>query len=195
MLRGAAAAVYSNYDYFKSDQTLDQNLNDDDTIYTPETWLCRGVYNNTMTEGEHPDYTWLCREAEGARYLTILITVISGITFLLVLWRWRRRNMERYQPVNSVDGGSAHHLSVAEHGLGGTHMRLSSNSSSPAQPQEVVGREIHEMPADPIHEMEHHPVIRDSDELSIQDEYPEYFAHERERERDGRYRRASYEAT
>lgn len=185
MLRGAAAAAYSNYDYWESKQSVEQNLANNGTYYTPETWICTGAANNTIIEGDHPEYKWMCREAQGARYLSILTTIIAGITLLLVLWRWRRRNLDRqYQPVaHSRRPSDAIPFGGVESGLGSEQssqrMRFNSASSMgdpPAQPQEVVGREVYEMPTDPIHEMEHHPMVRDSDGLSISGEPTEYFA-------------------
>lgn len=187
MLRGAAAAAYSNYDYWESDQGIEQNLANNGTYYTPETWICTGAVNQTIIEGEHPEYKWMCREAQGARYLSILVTIVAGITLLLVLWRWRRRNLDRqYEPVaNSrrasdvIPFGAADSGRGSEQGSQRTHYH--SNSSTPPVPQEMVGREVYEMPADPIHEMEHHPMVRDSDGLSIQGEPTEYFAHDHRR--------------
>ncbi|GME42628.1 hypothetical protein GTA08_BOTSDO03935 [Neofusicoccum parvum] len=196
VLRGIAAVVYSTYDWWESDQSIEQNLRENGTFYTPETWVCRGAPNQTTIEGDHPEYKWMCREAQGARYLAILVTVISVITLVLVLWRWRRRNMDNYHLVRGGNGGSQDPLAAAERGRGSVqeaqHMRLRS-SSSPGPPQELTGREIHELPANPIHEMEHRPVIRDSDELSIQEEWTEYFGNAREHDR--QHRRGSFEAT
>ncbi|KAL0254424.1 hypothetical protein SLS55_009899 [Diplodia seriata] len=185
VLRGAAAAAYSNYDYWESKQSVEQHLGVNGTYYTPETWICTGAANNTIIEGDHPEYKWMCREAQGARYLSILTTIIAAITLLLVLWRWRRRNLDRqYQPVaHSRRPSDAIPFGRVETGLGSeqSSQRMRFNSASsvatlPPQPQEVVGREVYEMPADPIHEMEHHPMVRDSDGLSISGEPTEYFA-------------------
>ncbi|OJD29796.1 uncharacterized protein BKCO1_7200028 [Diplodia corticola] len=185
VLRGAAAAAYSNYDYWESKQSVEQNLGSNGTYYTPETWICTGAANKTIIEGDHPEYKWMCREAQGGRYLSILTTIIAAITLILVLWRWRRRNLDRqYQPVahsrrpsdiipfGSVESG----LGSGRSSQGTRYHNPSSVGTPPAQPQEVVGREVYEMPADSIHEMEHHPMVRDSDELSIQGEPNEYFA-------------------
>ncbi|KAF9630584.1 hypothetical protein BFW01_g1146 [Lasiodiplodia theobromae] len=185
VLRGAAAAAYSNYDYWESDQGIEQNLENNGTYYTPETWICTGAVNQTIIEGEHPEYKWMCREAQGARYLSILVTIVAGITLLLVLWRWRRRNLDRqYEPVaNSRRASDVIPFGAVDSGRrseqGSQHYH--SNSSTPPVPQEVVGREVYEMPADTIHEMEHHPMVRDSDGLSIQGEPTEYFAHDHRR--------------
>ncbi|EKG15729.1 hypothetical protein MPH_07164 [Macrophomina phaseolina MS6] len=180
VLRGAAAAAYANYEYWDSDQSIDQNRGSDGTYYTPETWICYGATNQTVIEGEHPEYKWMCREAQGARYLTILTTIIAGITLILVLWRWRRSNLNKqYQPVASGRRDSDPLGQDVESGQGNgpemRHTRLPSSGS--IAPQEVVGREVYEMSADPIPEMEHRPVIRDSDELSIQGEPTQYFGH------------------
>lgn len=195
VLRGAGAAAYANYEYWDSDQSIDQNLGNSGTYYTPETWICRGAPNQTEIQGDHPEYKWMCREAQGARYLTILVTVIAGITLLLVLWRWRRSNLDKeYHLVASsrreshmlgrdLEGGQATRPEMA-------HMRTASTSS--IGPQEVVGREVYEMAADPIQEMEHRPVIRDSDELSIQGEPTEYFAYGHQQ--DKRHRTTSYDS-
>lgn len=82
-----------------------------------------------------------------------------------------------------LEGGQATRPEMA-------HMRTASTSS--VGPQEVVGREVYEMAADPIQEMEHRPVIRDSDELSIQGEPTEYFAYGHQQ--DKRHRTTSYDS-
>ncbi|KAK7539728.1 uncharacterized protein J3D65DRAFT_666423 [Phyllosticta citribraziliensis] len=150
ILRSIAVASYAQYDYYDAQGKIanwtDQHLGEDTHYMTPELWLC---HNGTAS-------STACLEGEGARWLTVPLALLSCLTFCLILWIWRRGNMEAAGFIRTSKDMSQPSESTLEEG-NSTPMSLKDDASEARRPVELHYQHVNELEETEIHEMDGYP--------------------------------------
>ncbi|KAK7543069.1 hypothetical protein BKA81DRAFT_379293 [Phyllosticta paracitricarpa] len=147
IIRSIAVTSYAQYDYYDAQGKIanwtDQHLGEDTRYMTPELWLC---HNGTAS-------STACMEGEGARWLTVPLALLSCMIFCLILWIWRRGNMEAAGFIRTRENMSRPSESTLEEGHT-TPMSLKEDSSEAARPAELHYQHVNELEETEIHEMD-----------------------------------------
>ncbi|KAK8223812.1 hypothetical protein HDK77DRAFT_45506 [Phyllosticta capitalensis] len=147
ILRTIAVTSYAQYDYYNAQGKIanftHDHLGESTTFMTPELLLCN---NGTVSHTA-------CLEGGGARWLTVPIALLSCLTFCLILWIWRRGNMEEAGFIRTSRDSPQPSESDLERGAT-TPMTIKPEEESEAPPVELHYQHVNELEETEIHELD-----------------------------------------